>query len=84
MANGTEGKLKLVHLLYLLLLACLAVGIAWGRLSMQQEENCEKIEKKVNTELFEAHVVEQIRQGQRQEKRFDKLDDALERIEKKM
>lgn len=41
----TESKLKLIHLVYLLVAAAISVGIVYGAMKNQQQTNTETIEK---------------------------------------
>ncbi|MAF35802.1 hypothetical protein CL622_01645 [archaeon] len=84
--NGSTGKLKLVHLVYMLGAAILLVGIAWGTMRNQQATNTKEIEKKVEKEIFNMHQQEQTRQVDSiittMNNGFNKIDTRLENIEK--
>lgn len=41
----TESKLKLIHLVYLLVAAAISVGIVYGAMQNQQRNNTDTIEK---------------------------------------
>jgi len=84
----STAKLKLVHLLYVLVVAVLAVGIGWGVMSNQQVNNSNAIAKlemkKVDKEIFDMHMIQQKEQV-REIKAFittgfDKIDKRLEKI----
>lgn len=74
------AKLKLVHLLYILILAILAAGYSLGKTATRQEVNTETIEAhktdKVDTKVFEMHQQQQIRE-------YTDIKDSLKRIEAK-
>ena len=81
--NDNCSRLKLVHIIYLLVVVVLGVGISWGVVVTRQSVNCEKIEKKVDKEVFALHLEQQrvsnadlkttMTQGfERIEKRLDK------------
>ena len=86
--NEKESKLKLVHLVYLIAVASVAVGIAWGTMNNQQDINKAEIEKKLDSEIFIRHEDHQRRQFESLEKNLDKsfkrIDISLEKIEKKL
>lgn len=89
MANESknEAKLKLVHLVYLLITAAVVVGVWIGRLGNQQTINTDSIEKKVSKELFDMHQTQQVQQFQSLQdtisKGFGRVDTRLEAIERK-
>lgn len=62
MANNTESKLKLIHLVYGLFAAAVCIGIAIGGMRTQQSVNTSRIEQKVEKEIFAQHSIAQIRQ----------------------
>lgn len=79
-AAENTAKLKLVHLLYIFILAILTVGYSLGRTATRQEVNTETIkrheEKKVDTDVFEMHQ-------QQQNIQFTDIKDSQKRIEAK-
>ncbi len=77
---STEGKLKLIHLVYLLVLAGVLAGIAWGSMKNQQKTNTKEIGQKINNELFQMHQTQQTEQMQKIDGKLDKIDEKLEKI----
>ncbi len=76
--SGSSNKqLKLIHLLWILILACIAGGISWGMVKNQQSTNVGDIEKldagKVEKEVFEQHKEQQYQQ-------FESINDTLKTI----
>ena len=83
--------LKLIHLLWTIMVATLLVGVAWGvmknELNNQGEDIVEVKVEKVDKDVFEMHLeaqkqqtdtfVETVKDG------FDRIDKRLENIEKK-
>lgn len=76
-----ESKLKLIHLVYLLVAAALGIGLYLGAISNQQETNTGRIEHKVEKEIFDMHQQQQNVQMGRIDKTMGemntKLDSAL-------
>ncbi len=77
MPNEREAKLKLVHLLWMLMIGAICVGIAVGTLLNQQGTNTESIDQKVEKEVFSQHEKYQYEQ-------FTEIKESLIRIEKKL
>ncbi len=79
-ATENTAKLKLVHLLYIFILAILAVGYSLGRTATRQEVNTEIIKRheagKVDTKVFDMHQTQQNVQ-------FNDIKESLKRIEAK-
>ena len=78
--NNNVGKLKLIHLLYVIIVAAVGTGIAFGIASNQQATNSKAIEKleveKVEKEVFDMHQ-------QQQNMQFKDIKESLKRIENK-
>lgn len=72
MANDTN-KLKLAHLLWMLLSFAVLGGVAYGVIKNQQEVNTKAIEKKVDKELFQMYI-------ENNEKQLGKMDGKLDRL----
>ena len=82
MVNGNEvaqaeGKLKLIHIVYVMIAAVLIVGIAIGGIVNQQKTNTKSIDKKVEKEMYTEHV-------RIQEQQFETIQQTLVRIEQKI
>ncbi len=73
----TEGRLKLIHLIYLLLTAALGIGLVVGGMLNQQEVNTSSIEAKVGKEVFIQHEVQQ-------RESLERIYSGIDRIEKKL
>lgn len=91
MSKQTEGdenckRLKLVHLLYLIIVLAVSIGIAWGFVVNQQSTNSKEIEKKLDKEIFTQYQEEQRRATDNLDKSinrgFDRLDKRIEGISK--
>ncbi len=84
----TEGKLKLIHLVYGLLAAALCIGLSIGAMANQQTNNTDNIEKvelkKVEKEVFEQHQATQQRTFEKIDKGIEKLDKKLDAIAEKL
>ena len=80
-------RLKTIHLLYILVAAVLAVGVAWGGLAKQQENNSRAIGEKASKEVLEMHIQTQTQQFQSLESTinsgFSRIDTRLDTIEGK-
>ena len=79
----TEAKLKLIHLLYVLLAAALCVGVVIGAMRNQQGVNTIAIEKKVEKDIFTQHQEQQRIQSVKLDKTLSKMNDKLDDILKK-
>jgi uncharacterized protein HemX len=83
--NEKNSRLKLVHLLWLILIVAVGVGVSWGVVANQQSVNSKEIEKKLDRELFEMHQVQQTKQFESLERSlkegFDRIDKQLDKIE---
>ena len=77
--DESTAKLKLVHLLYIILAATLGIGIAWGALANQQGTNTDAIDEKVEKEIFNMHQTQQAQQFTRIEGWMEKIDKKLEK-----
>ena len=80
----TEGKLKLIHLVYGLLAAAVLIGISIGAMGNQQKTNTGRIQQKVEKEVFEQHQQSQQRTFESIEKGIEKVDKKLDDIAKKL
>ncbi len=80
----TEGKLKLIHLVYGLLAAALLIGIAIGAMKNQQSVNTGEIEKKVDMAVYEQHQKQVERTLDKMDKGIEKLDGKLDKIVEKL
>lgn len=85
--NNKTARLKLIHLLYIIIIAAASVGVAWGVLANQQGVNSAEIEKKLDRELFDMHQTQQTQQFESlqatMKEGFGRMDKRLERIESK-
>lgn len=83
--NDKAGKLKLIHLIWLLLAMALTVGVAWGVVVNQQKVNSKAIEKKMDRDLFDMHQEQQMQQFESlqtiMKDGFARIDKRLEKIE---
>ncbi len=84
MTDTNTAKLRLVHLLWIILAAVLGAGLSMGAFANQQKTNTAEIEKKVESEVFQIHCENQARQfNQIQEtlnRGFEKIDQKLEKM----
>ncbi|MHC4157430.1 MAG: hypothetical protein ACYST6_21320 [Planctomycetota bacterium] len=62
--NDKESKLKLIHLVWLLLAMALTVGVAWGVALNQQSVNSKAIERKLDKETFQMYLTQQAKQDE--------------------
>lgn len=87
MEKTNNERLRTIHILYILVVAVLAVGIAWGALSTQQGTNSDEIKKKVDKEVFEVYIQAQTNQFHSLETSinngFNRIDSRLDAIEEK-
>ena len=72
-----ESKLKLIHLLVLLVMTGGGLLVAVGAMKNQQKTNTSRIDDKVEKEVFENHQIEQRRA-------FDSIDSKLDKIIEKI
>jgi replicative DNA helicase len=92
MPDKTEGKLKLIHVIWTLLAAAVLVGVAGGAIKNQQKTNTEQIKQqqqsKVEKEVFEMHQNQQNQQfkdiKETMKNGFDKIDGTLKEIQQKI
>lgn len=86
MANG-ESKLKLIHLVYLLVIAVGGSGYWLGTLTANQKKNTDEICEKTDKNIFDMHSKQQVQQFESLEKTigkgFDNVDKRLETMEKR-
>ncbi|MHC4336034.1 MAG: hypothetical protein ACYSUV_20145 [Planctomycetota bacterium] len=83
--NDRESKLKLIHLVWLILGMAATVGVACGVALNQQSVNSKAIERKLDKETFQMYLTQQAKQDEALKalitSRFDGIDKRLERIE---
>ena len=72
-----ESKLKLIHLLWVILITGGAILFSVGAMANQQKVNTERVDQKVEKEVFENHQIEQRRT-------FDQINSKLDIIIEKM
>ncbi len=72
-----EAKLKLIHLLIVIVIALVGFGISVGAMKNQQGVNTESVKDKVPNAVFENHQIEQRRSDDRI---HDKLDTIIKRL----
>ncbi len=81
MASQQDGtRLKLIHLVYGLLVACVIAGIAIGRVRERQIIHTEQISAKVEKEVFELHQIQQREQMVRIDNGFVGVNKKLDKI----
>ena len=77
-------RLKLVHLLYLIIILAVTVGIAWGIVLNQQRTNSAEIKEKLDKGIFAQYQIEQRRAtdtlNDSINRGFDRLDKRIEGI----
>lgn len=74
-----ESKLKVLHLLWVILIAFIAAGIAWGIMTNQQSVNTENIKLKVDKDIYVQHVEHQKQQFNQIQKGIDEIKEELRR-----
>ena len=83
--NNRESKLKIAHLLWVIIVMAVSVGVAWGVVVTRQGENSKAIERKVDKEYFDLYQKQQMQQFGSLESimkdGFKGIDKRLERIE---
>ena len=75
--DEATNKLKLVHLVWMLMVLAIGLGVAWGTTINQQQTNTEAIKQKVEKDIFQMHAEQQKEQYQKMDK---KLDTILKKI----
>lgn len=73
----TESKLKLIHLVYLLVAAAISVGIVYGAMQNQQGNNTKDIEKMKTAKVEKEYMVQHETQ---QREQFIKIDKTLDKV----
>jgi len=85
--NEKPEKLKILHLFWTIIVAATLVGVGWGVMRNEQVNQGNRIEKKVEKEVFQMHLEAQRQQTktfvETVNKGFDRMDKRLENIEKK-
>jgi uncharacterized protein HemX len=89
--NNKKFSLKLIHLFWIILVAAILTGVAWGVMHNQQSTNSKKIDtldtEKVEKDIFQMHMNQQQQQFESLEKTidsgFDKVATRLDKIEAK-
>ena len=80
MANG-DRKLKITHLLIVVILTIIAGAIAWGKLFNQQANHSETIvelkaedDKKVSSEVFKTYI-------KNSDRRFEEVQESIRAVQ---
>ncbi len=78
--DETTNKLKLVHLVWMLLVMAAGVTLTWGETINQQQTNTKAIEKKVEKEIFKMHTEQQKEQFETLGKWYEGMDKKLDEL----
>ncbi|MHC4207354.1 MAG: hypothetical protein ACYSTT_22085 [Planctomycetota bacterium] len=85
MEKNNNDKLKLIHLVWLILTMAIGVGVAWGIVVNQQTVNSDAIQQTLNIDVFNMYREEQTKQFKSLETLlkdgFTRIDKRLEKIE---
>ena len=72
-----EAKLKLVHLLVIIIIAGGGLFVSFGAMKNQTQVNTEAVKDKVPNAVFENHQIEQRRSDDKIHKKLDMIIEKL-------
>jgi len=90
--KANEAKLKLAHIIWMILIAVIGASLALGAIKNQQTTNTKQIKQqeltKVGKDVFQMHQEQQLQQTKDTKdtmiRGFDRIDESLKEIQKKL